>query len=275
MKHKKKGFLLSLIILILIGIAVATLSAKILLQGKVEVVVALTDLKSGTVIEPSMVTTMQYSKDSVHKAVATDINSVIGKLVVSDIKAEEPINMRRLAGEGTQGSTLSLKLEENEVAMPVNLALGEHRVPSGLNIGDKVNAIITLKVDVSAMSPEGTGSNQITTTMLTVQNKEILDIQRDDSGEILSVDMRLTPAEAVILACGLEEGQVRLAVVHPGYKEVDIFRPDANNVTTSTMDLIQQFNAIKNHIVDFNTEQTGTDVQQNQNEPTVETGENE
>ena len=57
MKHKKKGFLLSLIILILIGIAVATLSAKILLQGKVEVVVALTDLKSGTVIEPSMVTT--------------------------------------------------------------------------------------------------------------------------------------------------------------------------------------------------------------------------
>ena len=86
-------------------------------------------------IEPSMVTTMQYSKDSVHKAVATDINSVIGKLVVSDIKAEEPINMRRLAGEGTQGSTLSLKLEENEVAMPVNLALGEHRVPSGLNIG--------------------------------------------------------------------------------------------------------------------------------------------
>ncbi len=177
--------------------------------GIVNVAVAVTDLGWGTIIKPEMVKTVPFLKGSLTSGVFTDKASVAGRVVLTPIKADEPIFESRLAPSTiTQGGVAAV-ISENKRAMGVKVNKVQG-VSGFIHPGNRVDVIATFRPAYS----------QAPVTMTVLENIPVLATGTETeirSGqekpvEVDVITLEVSSDEAEVLGLASAEGKIQLAL---------------------------------------------------------------
>ena len=173
------------------------------------VVIAAVDLPWGTKIDkPEMITTVPYLKTSMPAGHFTDTAKVMGRVVVSPIKATEPILEYRLATDDITMGGISAVVKKGMRAVSVsgNKVAG---IAGFINPGNRVDVMVT------TTDPK----TQKETTKLVLDNVLVLaagtQVRKDPEGKPSPVDvytLELTPIQAEQIAIAANEGKLQFAL---------------------------------------------------------------
>ncbi len=176
------------------------------------VIAAAKDLKIGTVLDASDLTTVQLVGSASTGAIL-DAKSAIGRGVISDIYTGEPIVESRLAPKGSGGG-LAATIKPGMRACAV-------RVDEVVGVAGFVTPGMHVDVLVSGVPPSAQGSqNSEVRTIL--QNLEVLsagtDIQKDAEGkpqQVQVVNLLVTPEQAQVLSLAATQMHIQLVLRNP------------------------------------------------------------
>jgi len=194
----------------LVGMRIA--SAKP--QPATRVVAAAADIKIGTVLSATDLTTVQI-QGTVPKNAILDAKNAIGRGVTSNIYANEPILESRLAPVGSGGG-LASTIKDGYRAIAV-------RVDQVVGVAGFVTPGMHVDVLISGVPPSAQGGGGNNTQVRTVlQNIEVLsagtDIQKDAEGkpqQVQVVNLLVTPEQAQVLALASNETRIQLVLRNP------------------------------------------------------------
>jgi pilus assembly protein CpaB len=183
------------------------------------VIAAATDIKLGTVLRGSDVTTVEIT-GTLPKGVILRKENAIGRGVISNLYLGEPILEGRLAAPGSGGGlAATIPQGMRATAVRVNEVVG---VAGFVTPGMRVDVLITGHPPGAANSTQGS----LVRTLL--QNIEVLsagtDIQRDAEGKPLQVqvvNLLVTPAQAEILSLASNEAHIQLVLRNPLDNKMD------------------------------------------------------
>jgi pilus assembly protein CpaB len=110
----------------------------------VPVTVALVDLTWGTKIQPDMIKTVAFVKECLPPGYVTDPKSLENRVLISQVKKNEPITVSRLAPESvTEGGVSAIvKPGQRAVAVKGDKVIG---ISGFINPGNRVDVLVTLK----------------------------------------------------------------------------------------------------------------------------------
>jgi pilus assembly protein CpaB len=176
------------------------------------VIAAAKDLKIGTVLDASDLTTVQLVGSASTGAIL-DAKSAIGRGVISEIYTGEPIVESRLAPKGSGGG-LAATIKQGMRACAV-------RVDEVVGVAGFVTPGMHVDVLVSGVPPDAQGSqNSQVRTIL--QNIEVLsagtDIQKDAEGkpqQVQVVNLLVTPEQAQVLSLAATQMHIQLVLRNP------------------------------------------------------------
>jgi pilus assembly protein CpaB len=183
-------------------------------QTTAHVVAAATDIKLGSVLRSSDLTTIEIA-GTLPKGAILKKEDAIGRGVVSNLYLGEPVLESRLAAVGSGGGlAATIPQGMRATAVKVNDVVG---VAGFVTPGMRVDVLI-------AGNPPGvtanTGQGVVEKTLL--QNIEVLsagtDIQRDAEGKPLQVqvvNLLVTPTQAEILSLASSETRIQLVLRNP------------------------------------------------------------
>ena len=202
--------LCSVLVYRLVGMRIA--SAKP--QPATRVVAAAADIKIGTVLSATDLTTVQV-QGTVPKNAILDAKNAIGRGVTSNIYANEPILESRLAPVGSGGG-LASTIKDGYRAIAV-------RVDQVVGVAGFVTPGMHVDVLISGVPPSAQGGGGNNTQVRTVlQNIEVLsagtDIQKDAEGkpqQVQVVNLLVTPEQAQVLALASNETRIQLVLRNP------------------------------------------------------------
>lgn len=173
------------------------------------VAVAKVDLSWGTTINKEMIELRPYLKSSLPSGYFSDINSVVGRVLISNIKANEPVLESRLAPTTikTGGVAAVVSPKKRAVSVKVDKVVG---VAGFINPGNRVDVLVTLHHE----------RGQSPITKIVLENILVLaagpEIQPKEKGEKPStvdvITLEVTPEEAEKLALAATEGKILLAL---------------------------------------------------------------
>jgi pilus assembly protein CpaB len=177
-----------------------------------KVVAATSDLKLGTVLTASNLTTIDIA-GTAPKGSILDPKDAIGRGVISAIYQGEPVLDSRLAPKG-EGGGLAATIPEGMRACAV-------RVDEVVGVAGF--ATPGMRVDVLASgTPPGTPSSEGTVTKTLLQNIEVLsagtDIQKDAEGkpqQVQVVNLLVTPEQAEQLSLASNQLKIQLVLRNP------------------------------------------------------------
>jgi pilus assembly protein CpaB len=204
--------LCSVLVYRLVGMRIA--SSKPLPSTRV--VAAATDIKIGTVLAATDLTTVQIV-GTVPKTALLDPKNAIGRGVTSSLYAGEPILDNRLAPMGSGGGlAATIRDGMRAIAVKVDQVVG---VAGFVLPGMRVDILIS---GVPPTSAGGGGSNNNTQVRTVLQNIEVLsagtDIQKDAEGkpqQVQVVNLLVTPEQAQVLALASNETRIQLVLRNP------------------------------------------------------------
>jgi len=211
--------------IILLGMAViialvATLLAINWLQTKAkgrepvletqEVAVAKVDLKWGTVLSKEEIEKKTFLKGSLPPGSFSDTSSLVGRVLISPVKANEPILESRLAplSVKTGGVAAMISPKKRAIAVKVDKTIG---VSGFIHPGNRVDVLVTLA--------SGKASLPITKTVL--ENILVLsagpEVETKGKEEKASpsldvINLEVTPEEAEKVALAASEGKLQLTL---------------------------------------------------------------
>jgi pilus assembly protein CpaB len=168
------------------------------------------DLNWGTVVIPEMIKMEPFLKSSLPAGAYTDMNTLVGRVVISNIKAKEPFLESRLAPQSlkTGGVAAVIGSKKRAVAVRVDKVIG---VAGFVHPGNRVDVLVTMSkgktaepvtkivlenILVLAAGPEVT----------TAKGKE----QKPATVDVITLEV--TPEEAEKLALAATEGKLQLAL---------------------------------------------------------------
>jgi pilus assembly protein CpaB len=174
------------------------------------VVVAAVDLAWGTTLSSEMVKKVDFLKGSLTGGYFSDPSSVVGRVVIFPVKANEPIFESRLAPVDikTGGVAAVITPKKRAVAVKVDKVIG---VSGFIHPGNRVDVLITI----------ATGRTFAPMTKTILENILVLAVgseikERKGSEEKSSptdvITLEVTPGEAERLALGATEGRIQLAL---------------------------------------------------------------
>ena len=173
------------------------------------IAVAKVDLNWGTVLNSEMITTKPYLKSTLPGGYFPDPSSLSGRVLISSIKANEPIFESKLAPTTvkTGGVAAVISPKKRAIAIKVDKVIG---VSGFVHPGNRVDVLVTLHSE-KAQAP-------ITKTVL--ENILVLaagpEIQAKGKEEKASpvdvITLEVTPEEAEKLALAATEGKILLAL---------------------------------------------------------------
>lgn len=213
-----------LLIILLSALVIATVSSYVIWkmvgsrisaakpQEATKLVAATRDIKIGTILASGDLTTMSIVGQAPQGAI-TDPKNAIGRGVVANIYAGEPLVDSRLAPLGSGGGlAATIKPGMRACAIKVDDVVG---VAGFVTPGMRVDVL------VSGVPPNAT-NNQDTQTKTILQNIEVLsagtDIQKDAEGkpkQVQVVNLLVTPEEAQILALATNQMHIQLVLRNP------------------------------------------------------------
>ena len=170
----------------------------------VNVIVAVADLSRGTVIKPEFVKTVPFLKGSLTSGFFTDAASVAGRVVITTLKANEPIFDSRLAPTDITRGGVAAVIAQNKRAMAVKVDRVKG-VSGFIHPGNRVDLVATFRPSYSTMP--------ITLTVL----ENILVLATGTETEIRSKQEKPVEVDVITLEVSPEEAEV-LALAASGRK---------------------------------------------------------
>lgn len=185
--------------------------AKAPISDTQPIAVATVDLNWGTVVVKEMVKMEPYLKTSLPAGAYTDKNSLLGRVVISSIRAKEPFLESRLAPQSLKTGGVAAVIGSNKraVAVRVDKVIG---VAGFVHPGNRVDVLVT-------MSKGTAGGQPITKIVLenilvlaagpevtTAKGKE----QQPATVDVITLEV--TPQESEKLALAATEGRLQLAL---------------------------------------------------------------
>lgn len=174
----------------------------------VDVAVAARDMRAGTLIGPDDVRLVEWPARSVPSGFSRSPSEVVGRGLLTDVKANEPFLASRVASKEAGGG-LPVIIPPGKRAMSV-------RVDDVVGVAGFV--LPGTRVDVLVTLDQGAGE-QIPRTRVVLQNIGVASagqtIERDEEGEPQSVPvvtLLVDPEEAEKLALASSKGNIRLAL---------------------------------------------------------------
>lgn len=191
------------------------------------VVAAAADIKIGSIIRENDLTTIEIA-GTLPQGVLLKPQDAIGRGVISEIYAGEPILNSRLAAPGSGGG-LAATIPEGfrAAAIKVDQVVG---VAGFVTPGMRVDVLIS-------GNPPGTNNNtaQGTITKTLLQNIEVLsagtDIQKDAEGkpqQVQVVNLLVNPEQAELLSLAGNETKIQLVLRNP--LDTEIAKPPATSL---------------------------------------------
>ena len=177
-----------------------------------KVVAAAKEIKIGTVLDASDLTTIQLVGSAPNGAIL-DVKNAIGRGVISQIYSGEPILENRLAPKGSGGG-LAATIKEGMRACAV-------KVDEVVGVAGFATPGMRVDVLVSGVPPnaQSTQNSQVRTIL---QNIEVLsagtDIQKDAEGkpqQVQVVNLLVTPEQAQILSLAASQMRIQLVLRNP------------------------------------------------------------
>jgi pilus assembly protein CpaB len=173
------------------------------------VAVAMTDLNGGTVIRPEMVKTVPFLKGSLASGFFKDTASVVGRVVITPIKADEPIFDSRLAPLDVTKGGVAAVISPNKRAMAVKVDKVKG-VSGFIHPGNRVDVVATFRPAYSQLPLTMTVLENIlvlaTGTETEVRNKQEKPVEVD------VITLEVSPEEAEVLALASTEGKLQLSL---------------------------------------------------------------
>lgn len=213
-----------MLIILLSAFAIASMSAFLVWRmvgarisaarpiATTKVVAASKDIKIGTVLDASDLTTVQLVGSAPTGAIL-DVKNAIGRGAISQIYAGEPILESRLAPKGSGGG-LAATIKQGMRACAV-------KVDEVVGVAGFVTPGMRVDVLVSGVPPEAQGSNNPEVKTI-LQNIEVLsagtDIQKDAEGkpqQVQVVNLLVTPDQAQILSLASSQMRIQLVLRNP------------------------------------------------------------
>jgi pilus assembly protein CpaB len=196
------------------------------------VVAAKTDIKLGTILSADNLQTAEITGAVPQGAILVkDESKAIGRGVISDLYAGEPIMEGRLAAEGSGGGLAA--------TIPPGMRACAVKVDDVVGVSGFVTPGMRVDVLISGMPPgqNNTNSTEGTVARTLLQNIQVLsagtDIQKDNEGkakEVQVVNLLVTPEQAETLSLASNQVTIRLVLRNPLDTKID---PVAGTDTTS------------------------------------------
>lgn len=174
----------------------------------VNVVVAVVDLPWGTKLQKEMIKTVPFLKESLPNGYQSDLEKLVGRVVISPLNATEAVLESRLAPESvtTGGVSAVIKPGMRAVAVKGDKVIG---ISGFIKPGNRVDVLVTLK--------EPRSKNE--TTKMVLSNVLVLatgtEIQEKADGKTSPVDvytLEVDPEQAERLALSAAEGKLQFAL---------------------------------------------------------------
>jgi len=174
------------------------------------IAMATVDLNWGTVVVKEMVKMEPFLKSSLPAGAYTDMNTLVGRVVISSIKAKEPFLESRLAPQSmkTGGIAAVIGSKKRAVAVRVDKVIG---VAGFVHPGNRVDVLVTMSKG-KAVEP---------VTKIVLENILVLaagpEVQTAKGKEqqpatVDVITLEVTPEEAEQLALAATEGKLQLAL---------------------------------------------------------------
>jgi pilus assembly protein CpaB len=177
------------------------------------VVAAATDIKLGTVLAASDLTTAEI-QGPLPKGVILKPETVVGRGVISDLYQGEPILETRLAPPGSGGGLAS--------TIPNGMRALAVKVDQVVGVAGFVTPGMRVDVLASGNPPGATSPTQGTVTKTILQNIQVLsagtDIQKDAEGkpqQVQVVNLLVSPDQAQTLSLASNELKIQLVLRNP------------------------------------------------------------
>ena len=175
----------------------------------VNVAVAVADLSWGTIIKPEMVKTVPFLKGSLTSGFFSDTASVAGRVVITPIKADEPIFASRLATSDITKGGVAAVISENKRAMGVKVDKVQG-VSGFIHPGNRIDVVATFRP----------ANSQMPVTMTVLENIPVLATgteteirgRQEKAVEVDVITLEVSPEEAEVLALASAEGKLQLSL---------------------------------------------------------------
>lgn len=177
------------------------------------VVAAAANIKIGSILHQNDLTTVEIG-GTLPQGVILNPQDVLGRGVLSDLYAGEPIVENRLAAKGSGGGLAA--------TIPTGLRAAAVKVDEVVGVAGFVTPGMRVDVLVSGNPPGMPNNNQGTVTKTLLQNIEVLsagtDIQKDAEGkpqQVQVVNLLVSPPQAELLSLAGNETKIQLVLRNP------------------------------------------------------------
>ena len=178
-----------------------------------QVVAAAADLKLGTILNASNLTTVEF-KGAIPKDAILKTDDAIGRGVISDLYQGEPILNSRLAPKGSGGGLAA--------SIPQGMRACAVKVDQVIGVAGFAVPGMRVDVLVSGIPPGAQSSSEGTQTKTILQNIQVLsagqDIQKDQEGkpqQVQVVNLLVTPEQAQTLSLASSMLKIQLVLRNP------------------------------------------------------------
>lgn len=212
-KSRNKGF----IWLILLGIVGSGAGYFAFVANMEEVIVATQTINSNTEITKDMITTKRVDKSALPSKYLTaeDANNLIGLYTNIGITEGSIFTNANVATKDTKKSAV---IPEGQTLLSITIT----SLPQGIVAGDNVNLLI------------GMNSSKDGRVVLTYQNIQVTNTILNDDGDIIGLEVQVTPEQAQKIQYAQLNGDLSVSLLPPGYTEEDL--PTVNEKGAATYD---------------------------------------
>jgi pilus assembly protein CpaB len=182
-------------------------------QTTAHVIAAATDIKLGSVLRETDLTTIDIS-GTLPKGAILKKEDAIGRGVVSNLYLGEPVLESRLAAPGSGGGLAA--------TIPQGMRASAVKVNDVVGVAGFVTPGMRVDVLISGNAPGAANSTQGTMVRTLLQNIEVLsagtDIQRDSEGkpqQVQVVNLLVNPEQAELLSLASNETHIQLVLRNP------------------------------------------------------------
>lgn len=181
-------------------------------NGLHAVVVAKGDVALGTKLEAGHLTTVQFPPDATPDGAFEDAEKLVGRVVVTNVAAREPITDFKLAPEGSAAG-LSAVIPEGYRAMTVKVddVVG---ISGFVRPGALVDVVVVIQPTESSHGGQGPISKIVLQNIKVLASGQKIDQPRDDreAESVKAVTLQVTPEQAEKLALASTEGKLQLVM---------------------------------------------------------------
>ena len=179
---------------------------------KVSIFVAASEIPAGTALASGMIKKADYFRESLPEGYFVDSASLVGRILIQRINANEPIFESRLAPADvrTGGVAALISPQKRAVAVKVDRVIG---VAGFIHAGNRVDVLVTIEPQRTEQKLEPITKIVLENVFVLASGPEFGQKGKDEKASPVDViTLEVTPEEAEKLALAATEGKLQLAL---------------------------------------------------------------